>query len=89
MSIIDFLKPAKSTDYQKLAEDIWDAKQQEESRMTDSTIKFSVGPDPDGDGAVIVFTQSNGINTTVTMSPASVRLLIDLLEVVVPDDPQD
>lgn len=85
MSIIDFLKPAKSTDYQKLAEDIRDAKQQERSSMPDSTIKFSVGPDPDGDGAVIVFTQSNGMNTTVTMPPVSVRLLIDLLEVVVPD----
>lgn len=54
--------------------------------MTEPTVKFSVGPNPDGEGAVIVFTTSDGMSTTITMPPENVRLLIDLLEVVVPGD---
>lgn len=74
-----------TTDYQKLAEDLYEAKQQERSNMSASTVKFSVGPDPEGEGAVILFTMSNGMSTTITMPPEKVRQLIDLLEVVVPN----
>lgn len=87
MSFKDFFKSNNNSE--DLVDNYILPTQHKENTVSYSTIKFSVGPDPDGDGAVIVFTQSNGINTTVTMSPASVRLLIDLLEVVVPDDPQD
>lgn len=85
----DLFKPRK-TDYEKLSSDLWDAKQQETKDMTTiPSVKFSVGPEPDGDGALIVFTDTNGMNTTITMSPHGVRLLIDLLKVVVPDDSED
>lgn len=84
----DFFKPAKPTDYQKLSEEMYEAGQQlkqERPNMSASTVKFSVGPNPEGEGAVILFTMSNGMSTTITMPPEKVRQLIDLLEVVVPD----
>lgn len=87
MSFKDFFKSSNNSE--DLVDNYILPTQHKENTVSDSNIKFSVGPDPDGEGAVIVFTQSNGMNTTVTMPPVSVRLLIDLLEVVVPDDPQD
>jgi hypothetical protein len=54
--------------------------------MSDSTLTFSVGPHPDGEGAMIVFTMANGMTSTVVMRPDYVRQLIGLLEVVVPNE---
>lgn len=89
MPLMDFFRLAKSTDYQRLSEEMYEVNQklkQERSNMTEATVKFSVGPHPEGDGAMIVFTQSNGMTSTVTMPSENVRLLIGLLEVVVPGD---
>ena len=88
MSFRDFFRPAGATDYQKLSEELYEAGhqlKQEKAAMSESSVKFSVGPDPEGDGAIILFTMSNGMSTTITMPPEKVRQLIDLLEVVVPD----
>jgi hypothetical protein len=79
-------KSNTATDYQKLSEEVYAVKQQELSNMSASTVKFSVGANPEGAGAVVVFTMSNGMTTTITMPPENVRLLIDLLAVVVPED---
>lgn len=79
-------KSNTAADYQKLSEEVYAVKQQEQSHVPESIVNFSVGPDPYSDGAVIVFTMSYGMNTTITMPPEKVRLLIDLLAVVVPED---
>jgi hypothetical protein len=79
-------KSTAATDYQTLSEEMYEAKQQETATMSASAVRFSVGPNPEGEGAVIFFTMSNGLSTTITMPPEKVRQLIDLLAVVVPED---
>ena len=75
---------ALAMEYEKLSQDYTPAQVKENHNMTSSNVQFSVGPDPDSDGAVLVFVQSGGMTTTITMPANRIRQLVELLEVVVP-----
>jgi hypothetical protein len=85
----DLIPWPRATDYQKMSEEIYQARQQEKQAMTNNTnntndFSFSVGPSISfDDGAAITFKQTGGLTTTAELGYNHVRTLIKLLETVV------
>lgn len=49
-------------------------------------VSYSVGPAPDGDGALLKFSMPNGMVSTITLPAGHVNQLIALLRAVVLDE---
>jgi hypothetical protein len=88
MNFRNLIPWTSSSDYQKISEDVYSAKQTiTQEKSVSNSLGFTVGPNDNG-GATIVFNNNGGFNTTVELSYIGVQKLMQLLEVAI-DYPEE